>query len=316
MSVTADLYAMRALSMVFAIFTALVAWQGVRVALGERSAGVVALLIALHPQFAVVSTSAAPDALVNLAGACLWWQSMLVLHRQNWLVPLAAMWATAILGAVVDRMGVPLLVVAFIVSVIRLVLRTRMGLGTAAWIGAGTLFVAAMLEAIDARWGAFPAAWVGYSLTVVPGAQGMDFFVEFISFLVESWWFALGWVRYTPPSWWGTAVLALTVCAAFGAVRRWAGERDMLVRTVLGLAFAMIATQVAAEVWTYYRIAHAPQGRHRFPFLVPSLMLLWVGVEAATPSRWRPHAAVGLVLTFALLDSTAWILVGLPAYAT
>ena len=47
-----------------------VAWRGARAAVGEPGGLIVAFLLAVHPQFAVVATAASPDTLVILAGAC------------------------------------------------------------------------------------------------------------------------------------------------------------------------------------------------------------------------------------------------------
>ncbi len=181
-------------------------------------------------------------------------------------------------------------------------------------LGAGA-GVAAALWLIDASWSSFLAERVGYQLTVVPQAATSDFLLSFMTVFARSWWFTLGWVRYAPPSWWVALVFALSAAAAVGVMRRLSVEQDGRVRVVAGLAMMMIATQLAAVLWTYYRIAHGAQGRHLFPFLIPALMLLWIGVEALTPMQYRRRAAIGLVLMFALLDSAAWILVGIPAYA-
>lgn len=71
-----DMYVARAVSMVFAATTLLIAYRSSRLALDALSAGTIAALLALHPQFAIVSTTAAPDAAVNCAGAVMWWQTI------------------------------------------------------------------------------------------------------------------------------------------------------------------------------------------------------------------------------------------------
>ena len=273
MSVVSDLYVMRALSVVLAMVTLWVAWRGARAAVGEPGGLIVAFLLAVHPQFAVVSTAASPDALVILAGACVWWQAMEALNRREWTRPLAALWVAAAAGAVVDRMGIPLLVAALVLSAVVAVHKVeRRSRAVAALAGAG-LVVAGGLWAMDVWWNPFATTRVGYQLTLVPEAQSWGYFARFTEALLETWWFALGWVRYAPPTWWVTIVAALSACAAIGVARRFARD-DARTRVLVGLATSLMAIQIAAVYWTYYQIAHGPQGKHLFPFLVPSLLLL------------------------------------------
>ena len=91
---------------------------------------------------------------------------------------------------------------------------------------------------------------------------------------------------------------------------------DALKRGVFGLAIMMLAIQSAGIYWTYFRFADLPQGRYWFPFLVPTLTLFWVGIEALTPMRYRRYAVIGVVAIFALLDFAVWERVTIPAYTT
>lgn len=109
----------------------------------------------------------------------------------------------------------------------------------------------------------------------------------------------------------------ITLAAASGLVRRW---REIALaahtRTLLALAVASVSVQAAAVYWTFFRLGNGPQGRYLFPVLVPTLILLWVGLEAWIPRSQRAYAAAaaGVVLVFAALDSAVWLLVAIPAY--
>jgi hypothetical protein len=120
-----------------------------------------------------------------------------------------------------------------------------------------------------------------------------------------------------PPQWWiGIATLVSAVAFLGLGQRRW---RDMAIdhhrRTLLHLAMIAVAIQLAAVYWTYFRLGTGGQGRYLFPVLVPSLLLLWTGIdEWASSGPRRAAAAAVLILTLAVLDVTAWTLVAIPAF--
>ena len=313
MPVVNDLYLMRAFSAALAMLTLLIARCGARESLGETGGAVVVVLLALHPQFAVVSTTAGPDALVNLAGACVWWQGMRAVRGPNLLGPSTAAWAAAVSGATADRMGVPLLVMACALSVIA-ILYTGLRRSTVALLVSAGSLLAASLWLLEMYLNTFGMYQMRNLVIPVPEAQTWDFVVRFTSVLFRSWWSSLGWLRYSPPSWWVTIALVLSLAAIAGAVRRAVRPDDAWTRTVVGVAALMVLIQVATVYWVYFRIAAGPLGRHLFPSMVPALVFLWVGIEAWAPTRYRPHLAIGMAVTFALLDSAVWTLVAVPAY--
>ena len=96
LSVVNDLYVLRTISAVLGLLTLWVAWLGARECLGALGGATVAVVLALHPQFAIVSTTATPDAMVNLLGACAWWQIAVAFRRKNVLPCLAATWCATI----------------------------------------------------------------------------------------------------------------------------------------------------------------------------------------------------------------------------
>ena len=321
-SVVEDLYFLRTMSAAFGMLTLWVTWLGARECLGARGGVTVAALFALHPQFAIVSTAATPDVIVNLLGAFIWWQTSLAVKRTHFLLPLISLWVAAIAAAAADRMGVPLLAVALVVLVavlaLRVPFRNRRALVTvpcAALLGL-ILFGTAMwaLEAFGETYG-WGRVFSG-KLAPVPGAMTWSSFIRFTWFLHQSWWFSLGWRPYLPPFWWTTLAVMLTAVASFGIGRRLFRDKelDAETRTLVALGIVAIAVQAFAVYWTYFRLGNGAQGRYLFPFIVPSLVLLWSGVEAWVPRSRRAYAAGALVLLFALLDAVAWSWVAIPAY--
>lgn len=316
MSVADDLHALRVFSASLSMLTILVAWLGARECLGAAGGATVALLLALHPQFVVASTAVSADAMVSLLGATVWWQAAVALRRNQFLLPTAAMWVATFCAALTDRSALPLLVMAFAASVAIILLRlpfrgVRVVLAvlvTAALTGI-SIWLARVLQT---------------TFTVVPGnwftmpvseALNFDFFWRFSFFLLQSWWSSLGWVRYAPPPWWVAIAFVLVATATVGAVRRLVRERDAHTRALLGLAVTSLAVHLFAVYWAYFRLSHGAQGKSLFPVLVPSLILLWIGVEAWVPAARRAQAAVALVVLFALLDAAVWSFVTIPAYA-
>ena len=321
-SVVADLYLLRAASAVLGLLTLWVAWLAARESIGVTGGAIVALLLALHPHFAIVSTAASPDSVAHLFGACVWWQTAAAVNGRRIRRSLVAMWAAAIAAAAADRVGLPLLAVALLVSLVVMTVRAPRGrpqrtrMLAAAAVG-GVIVLAATALALYTFGSTYGFDWVfGRGLMPVPGAITWDGFFRFTWLLHQGWWYSIGWGRYTPPDWWMALVTLLSVVAAAGLGRRFIRERtfDDRMRTILSVAVMAIAIQLIAVYGTYFRLGTGGQGRYLFPLLVPSMVLIWTGMEAWTPARHWGHAAAALILLFAILDAAAWILVAIPAY--
>ena len=313
MSVVEDMYAMRGLSVLLSVVTLWVAWRGTRECLGETGGATVTVLLALHPQFAVVSTAAAPDALVNLAGACLWWQAMLALRRPRFLVPLVAVWVAAFCGAAVDRMGIPLLIGAFVTTAAVVTCRAERSRATVVFTVAAAALLVATLWSVDELRNVMRSL-VFLEINVVEDARTWTYVGRFTSGLFRSWWFSLGWMTYLPPGWWAAVAAAVSILALGAVVWRMGRGDDAQLRVPVILATLLILVQAAAVFWAFYRIGHGAQGRYFFPYLVPSLTLLYLGAETLARPRYRHYGPLGLVAAFALLSVTAWVFVGFPAF--
>ena len=309
-TVERDLYAMRLVSMLFAAGTLWVAFLACRLALDELGVVAVTSLLAVHPQFAIASTTAGPDALVTLAGALVWWQTMRALRGTSQFRSLAVLWLVSICAAIVDRLGVALLPIALSVTV--MVSATRLRPRSA------VVLVVCTVVAIAISVGTIPAirGQVEFSLRAASGPSALgdlDYIRQFVAFLFTSWWYSLGWVRYQAPEWWAIVTVLVTIAASVGVVRQFL-RRDGAARETIIVAVVNLIALLAAVGVVFLRLRVGPQGRYFFPAIVPSLTLLWLGTEAWVPERFRTAASVALVGVVAVLDVLAWILVALSAY--
>ncbi len=321
LSIDADLYLLRAMSALIGVLTLWMAWLAARESLGPLGGATVAALLALHPQFSIVSTSAASDAVANLLTACAWWQITRIVKGRTVAMSVAVMWCAILAAALVDRMALPVVATAGLASLVAL--WARLGVVRAPLVMV-VLTALLTVAAWNAPWapGILQESLQSYqwgrlfSVSFAPAVLSWDLFAGFTAFMHRSWWFSLGWGRYAPPSWWIGPLTVLTLVTACGIGRqlfaRTAADRST--RTIIVLALVTLAVQVWAVYWMYYRFANGSQGKSLFPALVPTLLLLWVGVAAWVPERYRATAAVALVAVLALFDLSVWTLVAIPAY--
>ena len=323
MSLIEDLYLLRGASAALGLLTLWVAWLAARDVLGVLGGAVVAGLVALHPQFAIASTAASPDPIATFLGACVWWQATLAVTRTRIRLVFAGMWVSAFAAASIDRTGLPLLAIAVVISLVVIARRMRSPWRLsrpmlAAAVSGVMVLAAACWVVVSAFGGTYGLDWVfGRGLTPVPGVLTWDGFIRFTWRLHEGWWYAIGWGRYTAPQWWIGVATFVSVLALVGVGRRWGRDTtiDPRTRTLLGLAVIAVAIQLASVYWTYFRLGTGGQGRYLFPVLVPSMFLLWTGVESwASSGPQRAAAAAALILAVAALDVTAWVVVAIPAY--
>jgi hypothetical protein len=247
---------------------------------------------------------------IALAGLIVW-LAVVQLWRRAWppAGALALMWGVALAAAFTDRSGIPLLAVALVATAAPLVRwRTRTA---AVAVVAGVAMTGMALWMIERQTATFHFV-ASFGLRPVDYALTPQFAAAFARTLFSSWWFSLGWIRYVPEWWWLVVAGGLCAAAAWGlAVPRRNAPRD---RAVIDSAALLIGMQLVAVVVVFYRIGAGGQGRYLFPALVPSLVLIWMGIERLAGESRRASAAAVLVTVFALLDSAAWLLVGIPAY--
>ena len=215
-----QLYAMRLLAAMATLGTFACVWIATRQAFGQVSALAVGTALALHPQFALVSTTASPDAAVNLAGAVFWWQALALLRSPSAWRYLVLMWGVAVAAFMVRRLGATLVAFACAVTAYAIwaALRTgsrraRLAFSSAIAsiaLAAGVWFTgdsATRLRVLSdsaivqdfgraVAWTRFDAADAARSLI-----EG-DTLPRYVMTVTNTFWYSAGWLRYWAPRWW------------------------------------------------------------------------------------------------------------------
>jgi len=334
-SVVAQMYAMRVLSLLAALITLSCVWTATRLWLGAQSALGISLLLALHPQFVIVSTTASPDAAANLAGAVVWWSTIRLLARPTAVGSLVVLWSAAFLGFLIRRMAAPLLPGALLVTALAYIRQFRAGSVTPGLRRFAYAFVVAVAVAVVA-WRIVPAdldvrrmTWRSLTLLdVLSGLQAirfdprlaaetivgrLDAFPNFAAGLFRSFWLSAGWSRYPAPTLWYLLFATLSAASAVGICLP---RRDTPHRSSTVAAVGFVLIQLTAVVIYYLGIMKAgPQGRYLFPVLPAVMSLVWVGWLRLFPVRHQTAAALTLVGIVAAFNAAAWTLVLIPAYA-
>lgn len=314
-------WALRLASAVVGLLTALVIWAGTRRAFGTLTGMGTLALLSFHPQFALVSTAANPDGVVNLAGALIWWCGVGAIAGPRRLVNVAAAIVAAIAAALSKRAGVPLLalpvvVCVLLVPVIWMADRRRLGRLLLLVVVPATL--AALLGALLLpEW--MRAYEYGTTIfrmpTLVAATSDPDFLRDFSRNLFQSGWLNAGWLTL-PEIWpWYAVAMAITALALLSLVRLVLPGIDTRTRIMLLLASVFVAIQVAAIYATYFRAGYPAQGRYVFPVMGPLLALVWTGGVSWTPRRWRVVPAALLVAVAFALDVHGWVTVILPGFS-
>lgn len=314
-------YAVRLLSVVFGLVTLWAVWAATRRLFGcdEIAAGVLALLV-VHPQFVLTATAANPDALVNLLAALIYWQFAAIATGHCVYVAFSTMFVAALLAAFTKPIGAPLLAVAFVAALWLLVVTMRRG---GRQLAAGAFVVVLAIAA------GFALAWFGWP-EVVKLTRGwrlaarapmeadplsLTHLWTFTVTLVRSSWLWFGWMAYPAPAAWMTVPWIVTIAAIGGAVLALIRTRDSTMRRGLIVASLFVLIQIGAVGVTIYSRGRLAQGRYLFPAIGPWLALVWVGVLAWWPARWRKAAGAILIAAFCVLDFTGWWLYIVPTYA-
>ena len=334
-SVIPQMYTMRVISAGAALLTVFIVWVAARIWLDPLAAFVTSVVMVLHPQFVIVSTTASPDAVTSLAAAIAWWKALEILKGPPTFTALTILWAAAIAAFLTRRMALPVVIGATLVSLVvfgRSLFTEGMppGVRRFAYVFTLLLIVAAAawswapddLDIRTMQWRSSTVADVlaaiqsiRFSPSLAAGnlAQRFDALPQFVLGLFESFWLAAGWLRYKASWLWYAGAAIPTIIAIAGV-----GVRVVQWRATPGVAaaFVAVALQFTAIVIYYLGIMESgPQGRYLFPVLPAIFFLLWTGWSTVLARFTRPPtAALCLVAIVAVLNATAWGLVVVPAF--
>lgn len=305
---------MRALSLCAGILAWWPALEGARLLAGPRVAGWAGMALALHPQFALVSTAASPDAFINLSGTvlflCVARMAAGLLDTTTLVTALAA----GTIGALTRRLGLPLLIVAVVVAFVGVVQRMRFSPTEA------RREVKWGITALTLVGGLAATLWGGSDLLVMwdytqrllrENTVTIADPLGYATSLFDSAWLNAGWLTYPAPAPWRYGLRAVVSLCVLGLPLALFDQKRA--RVALGVCVLLIGVQLAAVYYSYFRVGLGAQGRYLLPVIAPWLLALGVGAE-----QWRRvlrlpallvmgAVAVGLDLVF-----FAYVLV--PAY--
>ena len=310
------LYVMRLLSAIAALVMFWVIVRATATCLDRRSVLVIPALVALHPQLAIASTTAGPDAWVNAAGAVVWWQGVRALRGaldgMAWSVLAAA------LGTLIRRVAAPLVLAAFTLPVLWLLSRQEAQAGAlsrilrvanpglAAVLIAGALIGAEITAALE--WTQFDAG------SAVGGLwQRGDTLPTFVVGLFQSFWFVAGWLQYRVPAVLYMAVALLCGAAFCGLIL--GRQRVLEGRVVVFAGIALACQIVAIVVFHFGAMQTGPQGRYLFPVIAPALTIVWLGWRSWFPTNRHDVAALTLTAAIAVFAGACWLWILLPVYS-
>lgn len=307
--VTSRMYVLRVVSAVLGMATLWCIWGGTRLLFGTTAAAVVAGLIATHPQFSIVSTTASPDAVVNLAGALIWWQLGRLWAGGSLVGFVVAVIAAAASAASVARLGLPLAVIGALVCV--WAVAHRLPRRSMSWRGrtVAPLAIVAVAVGAVAWWfsdyatrilvyGVAPLRQALANAPRLPDPEG------WLQALHASFWLTAGWMRFPAPATVTTVISGVAVFAGIGVILGWI--RDRGVREQISVAVLCVGVQYAAVVATFYFNSIGAQGRYLFPVMGAVLSLGWVGVNRLIPRRAELAACTVLIAGAAVLNLVSW----------
>ena len=309
----AQYYALRALSGLLAVLTLWCAWAASRLFLGDAVALGSTLILALHPQFALVALGVTPDTLVNLCGAMVWWQVARLIAGRPALVAAFAMIAATGIGFLAKRAFAPFIVVTPVMlggHALRRFgqMRTQVRIQTR-WLWTGAFVAVVALTAVSRS----PEMVSLLSTVARPRTPRAEYFLPFTVGLVDSAWLSAGWLRFSASTTWYWIVRGVTLVAIAGIVRTLWG-RDDSVRVAVRFAVTIVMIQVAAVYFDVYGRDVGPQGRYLFPAIGPAVALMWVGIQKLCPRAYWSLAGTGLIGLMVALDVSSWMSVIVPAY--
>ena len=306
------LRATRVLSAAAGVLTVLLAFLAVRLLLGTWSAAGVGCLAALHPQFALIATTASPDAVVGAMAALVIWMGMRSLDSRRPYLWLASALPVIAFAALSRRIGMTLIPLGAWLALLSLAQHGPRRAARSLLVLLGVLV--AGLAAVTGMAPQVLQSAVGDAVLLLTRGTGEISYWGVLRGLHHSAWLSGGWLRLSPPLWWIDILAVLTVVAVAGAVRAAASGSWPRARLAVVASLGAITLQLVAIYVAYVRVGQGAPGRYLTPVGVLVMILLWVGVvtlDGGKPGRWP---ALVLVASMAVLSVGAWTSVILPGF--
>jgi 4-amino-4-deoxy-L-arabinose transferase-like glycosyltransferase len=292
-------------------FLAGVRWFGTQTGIAS------AAFLACLPQFVLVSTSASPDAAVNLCAAVSLWALGRDRERSPSWAGCGLALASALLAILIKRSG-GLVLATTVATAFALLLQTRGASRldrSRAWAMVGAVSAGlAILVLVPA----FRAA-ADYALALLAPPVQFDrwdpvYVFRFFDGVARSWWLSGGWLTYGPPPWWyvlaALFTLALLLMLPIAVAQVGDAGRRAFALVLIGPALAVFGL-----MFTYFGRSVTAQGRYLFPALAATALLMgFVSCHAFRTTRARSLGAAALIGVAAMLAVSAVTTVTIGPY--
>jgi hypothetical protein len=336
LSVEAQLYAVRLVSLAFYALTVLAAWRIAVTILPDEPLMqlVLPLLLLLAPPFTDIMTAANNDVLLNFAAMAMLLGFALLIRDG----PRPAALALALLGLVVALSTKRTALAALIPCTMALLWAWRRRPLPWLIVASTTLFgmlalaaAALRFETVAGELRLLPRPWLlaldqaylrlqlePWLLSIEDWERSAAIYPPVVAIIFDSIWTRFGWGHISVGATADLLVRLVVVASALGLLARAWQNRGLLPlwqRRFIWLLLAMVCLAWATTILRVHplpqsdQLAYFPRGRYLFWAMLPHLWLLALGWQGLFPARWRPITPLVLLALFIMLSTLSWAVV-------
>lgn len=294
-------YGARIFSALLASLTVALAYKTSRLLdLAMADSATIASLVLLQPQFMFIASSINNDSLTIFLFSLLIFYALVEIRRPSKFNPLICgiILGLGLITKVTFWLALPIIWLAFLLS------------QSYSWpVRAGRATGVTALALVISGWWyvrnymIFGKLWYAIGGTGLGKAHLAEFFTvsRFYQWLWQSYWGRFGWMTSPLPDFFFIALLVIVPIALIGAGLSLFSRRSALQdRRSLILLLAVSTALFLGAIW-FRVVAQTGQGRYLFPAIIPTTMLLWLGLKFWVCERWQNWLAVGLLGFFSTM---------------
>lgn len=303
-------YGARVFSSLLVGLTVALAFLSARlVGLSRANSMLIAALLMLQPQYLFIGSSVNNDSM-----AVLWWSAFVYLmlreihrHHPRHEILIGLVLGLGLLTKITFFLALPLTFVGFRLATTakhrreaahRSIFSIILAFMISGWWFVGNIFKYGSPWYVIGGSGLGPATWREF-LTVS----------QFYRWLFKSYWGFFGWMDKAFPS--PLYMILLIICiVAFVGVALTLSRKGMSKGYRRSLLFLILTsvTLFLGAIW-FRIVAHTGQGRYLFPAIIPSTLLLWIGLQFWVPVRFKGWLAHATLLFFAGISAVGLSLI-------
>jgi hypothetical protein len=320
-----QLYVGRFITVLFYVLMVLCAWRIATIIapsnpLLQMS---IPLLLLLMPALTNQMSAVNNDALVNFSITVLLLGCVYLIRDGFKLIPLCLVVLSIMVAVMAKRtavVGIIPLILALFWSFYRRPIRWWVWLLGITFLG---IFLSvSILEYRDSLWNVHPwvialdQQYLRLSLDTLIARQPtleqlVSLYPRVIDVLLTSFWGRFGWGHVVIAPFWDWVVRLFTIATIVGLVVgtrfRLYTDLQMWQRRVLWLCgvFVVLAWFAVLVRFDMQQSFYVPQGRYMHLAVLPTILLMGIGVQGLAPKVWRAKVLFALVCSFVLLDIAA-----------